>query len=510
MMWDCTARPGPWSRPLNFDLHVNWRGEPRVPFALYTKPDPIRTSRMACTSFPQFRSLPTELQRHVLHFCDEPTLYQLMQISVTRHEAKKVFWSNSNTWYCVDGGWLRYGAYTGETYRDLSFLAHVELVNISYDWLEPGDWIKSEHREEMQNKTVWYHNDDLYFAEATDQVLCGMEDNIRQFWQSLQDLCPRLTHVLISTVSRKPDPWDSPRIFLGKFGRLCPAGISVSVSLLQRYRYPGDPNYKARPQRNLWRLIHNEPDTEDQWEKVFTEWTPRIVLLPPKKFRGPVGAFQRVHYRRDRRMMQEQATELLLVDAIERHHFQGRHKPFGCLAPHCEAWFTAPGEYLLHSFDTGHYKSAIPPESFKSLFDEHSQRLHRLYGLDHYEPYEQDTKDRNSSRKTSSEVTHEDSCDEDQVMISELEAEELHYKDYFEKQVILDQREHDAMRAFLNQLQHDPLYVTLYKTNESRLLDSFLETLSLMREEDRTFRQGLGIFDVPPPDSQIIALQDGA
>ena len=238
------ARLGPWNEPLDFNLHVNWEGEPRIPFAIYVKPKSIHSKpHSACANFPQFRLLPVELQRHVIYFCDGPTLFQLMQIPVTRHEAKKLFWSDSRTWYCVDGLWLRRGGYTGGTDYDLRFLTYAEHVNICYDSLEPQRWIAARHLEEMVRKGLRY-TDDQYLTESTDEVQRGMEDAIRQFWQSLRDLCPRLTHTLISTRSRRWDPWDSPRKFLGRFLRLCPAGISVSLSLLQGDGDPGDPNYK--------------------------------------------------------------------------------------------------------------------------------------------------------------------------------------------------------------------------------------------------------------------------
>jgi hypothetical protein len=434
-----------------------------------------------------------------------------MQISVTRHEAKKLFWSNPDTWYCVDGCWLRHGGYAGETHRDLSFLAYVEHVNICYDWLEPRAWTKSQHLEEMDRNGLGYSNNNGYFTIATDQALRGMEDEIRRFWRLLQELCPRLTHVLISTRSRGREPWDSPVIFLGRFLRLCPTDISVSVSLLQGHDYPGDPNYRRRMERNLWRLIDNNTDMTgvvDQWEKVLTDWTPQIILLPPKNFRGPVGAFMRDHYRGNRRIMQDNATRLLLIDAIERHHFHEKHKPFICFAPDCEVWLKAPGEYLLHAIETGHGKSATPPENLKALFDEHGQKLHRLYRQDHYEPYDQDTKECDLLSRTPIETMNQKPCDKDQAMIYEMEEEELYYREYFEKQVLLDQREHDAMRAFLYQLQHDPLYATTKPENESETWCSYLEYLYHMREEDHMFRASNGIFESLPFDGHTTALQD--
>jgi len=95
-------------------------------------------------------------------------------------------------------------------------------------------------------------------------------------------------------------------------------------------------------------------------------------------------------------------------------------------------------------------------------------------------------------------------------MVAEMEAEELYYEDHFSRQVLLDQREHDTIRAFLHQLKHDPLYATEGAADRSGLWESYLGFLNGMREEDYEFRRGLGIFDFVPSHGRVTAAQDGS
>lgn len=498
------ARLGPWDKPLNSDLHINWEGEPQIPFALYVQLRSVLETHMACTPFPQFCLLPVELQRHILFFCDAPTLFQLMQSSSsTRHEAKKLFWSNPDTWYCIDGCWLHHGGYAGTTFEDLSSLIDVRRVNICFHNLEPRDWTKPKHRDEMDK--VPHDNDNEYILKATDEILQGIEDEIRQFWRLLQDLCPHLTHVLISTKARRRDPWDSPQSFLVRFLQLCPAGINVSVSLGQGPSYLSDPNSKSRMERSLWVLHDNTADLDgiaDQWEKLLTDWTPQIISLPPKKLQGPVGAFERTLYRLEQSYMRERATELLLIDAIERHHFHQKHEPFACSAPECTVSFNAPGEYFEHAIKTCHDRSMTLPENLKVLFDEHRAKLDRLYGQDDWEPLDQDTEvcdqsskrseeavnqdayDEGQSSKRSKEAVNKETCDEDQAMIFQMEEEIQYYAEDFQKRVLFDRRKDDAKRAFLHQLQHDPLCATSVPANESEIWYSYQECLEYREKKE--------------------------
>jgi hypothetical protein len=104
-------------------------------------------------------------------------------------------------------------------------------------------------------------------------------------------------------------------------------------------------------ERSLWQLNNNSTDltgTAHKWEKILTDWEPRIVLLPPKIFRGSVGAFQRCHYKFEHFCMQKRAAELLFTESVERRHFNSIYTPFVCFTSDCGAQFEKPGEYSLH------------------------------------------------------------------------------------------------------------------------------------------------------------------
>lgn len=102
-----------------------------VPFAHYVQPNTVGLEKL--TSFPLFPLLPRELQLHVIDYCSQATLYQLMQVSsITRDKAKQLFWSHQEARYRVDGEWLLTGGFTGHTYDATDFLANVQQVELHF------------------------------------------------------------------------------------------------------------------------------------------------------------------------------------------------------------------------------------------------------------------------------------------------------------------------------------------------------------------------------------------
>jgi hypothetical protein len=154
----------------------------------------------------------------------------------------KVFWSYPDTWYSLDSDCLRRGGYSGEAYHDPDVLAYIKHVEVNLSHMEPEEWTDApQHGGSDTDKNGLDNHGSV--RDTFDQVLRGILESIRRFWRVLLELCPCITHVLISTSSEKQDPWDSPTAFLADFNRACPADILVSVSLLQGHGDPGDPNY---------------------------------------------------------------------------------------------------------------------------------------------------------------------------------------------------------------------------------------------------------------------------
>jgi hypothetical protein len=344
----------PWTRPLNWNLHATFEGEPQIPFSLYIQLEPTRSS---CPALPKFRTLPTELQLRILHFCDSPTLFQLMQVSsAMRIEAKKIFWSFPEAWYWIKGGWLLAGGLPGHAHHAIDFLDHVEQVEVDFEDMDSfwEDWearIRRGHLEELV---------------APSQ---GVEDRTRDFWQTLQHRFPRVTNVVVSESNAQRVNESLPDD-LKMIVEMCPAGISVSASFLKNAA-----GCTRRLERSLWRLAGRDASIVGRWEKINPMWTRQSILLPHKDFRGPVGAYQSTHYKAHRYHLQYRAQQLLLIEAIERHHFHERQEPFKCFDPECEAQFGLPGEWTLHAIDSGHDDFAVPPDEFKASFDQHKKML---------------------------------------------------------------------------------------------------------------------------------------
>jgi hypothetical protein len=385
----------PWTRPLNWKLHTTIHGEPQIPFSHYIQLEPTQSS---CPALPRFRTLPAELQLHILSFCDSPTLFQLMQVSsVIRVEAKKLFWSYPDAWYWVEGNWLLAGGFSGCAHHAIDFLAHVEQVEVDFRDMDDlrRDWDAENRRG---------------YPGAPIPPSQGVEDQIRDFWQALQHRFPRVTNVVVSE-SRIRSINEALLKDLKMMVEMCPAGINASASFLRKVQ-----RLHKRLERSLWRQAGKDASIAHGWEKISPNWTRKSILLPPKEFRGPVGAYESIQYNDQRYDHQRTANRLLLIEAVERSHFHERHEPFNCYFPDCEARFVLPGEWTLHAIDSGHTYCDTPDE-FKALFDQHKKMLKQM--SEQYGP-------RNRIQENWGEEGSE--------------------------------KRRNAEQAFLYQLDHDPLY----------------------------------------------------
>ncbi|KAF1962013.1 hypothetical protein CC80DRAFT_589468 [Byssothecium circinans] len=359
MTWYRAIPKGFWQRPLNFDLHATTNGELRIPFARYIRPSESTCSPDA--AFPQFSNLPVELQLRVLQSCDSPTLSQLMQTSsFLRTEAKKLLFSDPEVWYCVDAKWLLEGGYPGDALHDMTFLAYVQRLDIHFHPMSHRTWMDAE----VVDTWDLY---DFYGEKAVAESAGGMNEHIHDFWRRLQHLFPNTTHVMLSE-DQQQEVDKFPPIMHKKVAQMCPPNISVSLSFLSQVKEDNGLRHESRLGRTLWQQVH-------EWEECPTQFQPRI-LLPPKVFYGPVGAYQNFVHKFSSVRRQQDAADVLAIMAIERHHFYGRKIHLYCSDPDCNACFEQPEEYTMHIIRTGHHYSA--PEPLKDLFSENEKRLERL------------------------------------------------------------------------------------------------------------------------------------
>lgn len=354
---------GNWKRPLDFSLHGTFYGELFSPFSSYVRQNSWSGSN---ESFGQYVNLPTELQLRILQSCDAATLFRLMHTSRNmRIEASKIFFSNSWVWYLVHADWLLKGGYPAYTKADLDLLACVEQLNVDFSWMHERTWMT------LEGSGRWIGTED----EAVATAHGGMDEQIRGFWETVQLRLPQLKHIILSdentrTERRPPALWK-------KVGQMCPASIDVSFYLLH-----GDDPYNGRSKRTWWRRVKNQTTTHDtsagyDW-KPCSELPELIVIPPYHEFRGPVGSYEHYCTKYADHNARRVATRMQRIASMERLHFHQTHKPFGCSALNCTAWFAQPEEYTTHAIETRHDGKDTLPEAFESAFVEQDERLKQL------------------------------------------------------------------------------------------------------------------------------------
>ncbi|KAJ4360978.1 uncharacterized protein N0V89_001547 [Didymosphaeria variabile] len=340
---------GNWEQPIDaniFGIRSTWQGELRIPFACHIH----QPSSTAPPNIPfhQFARLPAELQLRVLQFCDKPTLFRLMQTShLIRTEATKLFFSDPEAWYCVEGEWLEMGGHPSDGLHDIDFLPCIQRLHVEFNLMDEKTWT---------------------------------DGNIRNFWGRVQCLFPQAKNVMVGdeSIDSPPHPvgsstasWPPPELHR-RVCQLCPPDINVFVSILR-----GD----GRLKRTLWRRVTIQDDDNETQELDECQNHPGpSIIVPHKPFRGQVGICQYLWSQCWAIANKEKALRVLGLAAIERHHFHGRHEAFGCPAPNCDAWFGRPEEFTTHVIRTArrHDDSYVLLEPYQSLFADGEKTLEEL------------------------------------------------------------------------------------------------------------------------------------
>jgi hypothetical protein len=406
---------GPWTNKLDWDLHATHDGETYVPFRLYVQP---RDMHQPARNFLRFLQLPAELQIAIFRYCDSAVLFQLMRVSSgTRKEAEKLFWSCPDAWYQIHGSWLLAGGFSGHTYNALDFLARARQIEVEFGGLGP------------LSHNAWEDGVRQYAKRPPGPI---RDQQIYNFWQTLQWRFPCVTNVVLSGMSGEDAGIAPPADFI-TVAEKCPARIRVSVSCLQWVA-----GHPARATRTLWRPIYPQNSQSATWYAVTLHWTRQSVLPPPKKFSGPVGAFCHIQYYSSQTRYRFYASRLLRIQATEAYYLQDGPKPCICPMSGCGLQFELPGQWAAHAIDAGHDTDiTLPSKQLQTLFEDHSARIEGI----------------------------------EQACANAMAELQIAWGKEGSKQRA------DAEQAFLFQLQHDPLYTHEKVPEESSMWLDYLEKM---------------------------------
>jgi len=374
--------------------------------------------------FPHFLRLPLELQRHIFTFCDCASLFQLMHVSSTvRDEAKKLFWSESTTRYHVYGYWLFAGGHPAYSCHDPESLAYMQYIEVDFDPYTPPMFSGWE-----RGTLGWILQDERlptgYVAEQ-----------FAKFWKTLRSRFPSVIDVVLSTEFGSHTFGSPPPPELTKLAESCPEAISVSVSCL----LDAKPNSAWNQSRHIWqRIRHNS--SSSSWRLIDSAWTRQSISPPMKKFAGPVGSYISLAYNEQRFFLLSLARPFLMIQATVAYYLHFRPGPFVCPITGCGQEFKDPSHWVAHFIEVDHNaKELCPPpcEQLQDLFKLHDASLARLDQRNHYT----------------------------WAIMQAAWGEE-------------GTQEHDEMkRAFLQQLQDDPLYAGEEVPEESSLWRTYQKSL---------------------------------
>ncbi|KAF1959626.1 hypothetical protein CC80DRAFT_590831 [Byssothecium circinans] len=354
----------PWTKPLNWSLQMTPDGEERIPFHSYVQSNTVQPhSSSQTSSFPDFNQLPVELQLRILAFCSAPTLYQIMRTPMLRTEAAKLFWADPNTYYLIEAHWLFGGGHSGYTCYDLSFMAYAQNVEIEYD-------VSSDDK----------------IGPITDDVLELDYEKAREFWKTFQTRFPRAKRVVVNqnweSLSIRQHDDEPVACCLKVLIETCPVEINVLAFVLVEVS-SGGCKRTALPVANNWHRVLYQLAEDGGWVKVTASGFERkTILMPPKKFHGPVGEFEGLKYECGRIQLQEMGLGALAIEALDRHYFDKEDpEPFHCPVSGCDVYFEKAGQWTQHAAEAHStdliVKSRfdILPNALQPIFEERKNNL---------------------------------------------------------------------------------------------------------------------------------------
>jgi hypothetical protein len=131
----------------------------------------------------------------------------------------------------------------------------------------------------------------------------------------------------------------------------CPAGITVAAIVMEVNNSSVSTDTPLPPTKMRQRWLY-QLAAGGSWTKSHERWGNTTVFPPTKGFKGPVGEFQSLLYRRERHAYQRWGLWPLIIEALDRHHFdKGRNRPFTCPVPDCNTYIARAGAWSIHAVE---------------------------------------------------------------------------------------------------------------------------------------------------------------
>ncbi|KAJ0422975.1 hypothetical protein BJY00DRAFT_310576 [Aspergillus carlsbadensis] len=249
----------------DLDLCLDIAGVPVTPFHYFVYPStatvpPVRNA----ASFPRFTQLPLEIQSEIVHWCDLPTLFQLIHTSSRiRAISTKAFYRRLSQLWCYIEVTRpnRHDAIpqlTGRAFHCPEFARHITKLELSF---RMSYWEMLSHSPNYnapeKARMLWKWTQDL-FPSVREVVLSGVMDDI----------------LVGGTPPTAPDrrrnsPYNSIEVVL----REAPPHISALIALADRFGNP----------YQLWDWTGETERDGKAWVLLESSWTPKRVIIPARK-----------------------------------------------------------------------------------------------------------------------------------------------------------------------------------------------------------------------------------
>jgi hypothetical protein len=210
------------------------------------------------------------------------------------------------------------------------------------------------------------------------------------FWASLKDKFSNVEKVILNYNEERVS-WDEELfpLALQLLLRACPQGIESSLLFLGKEPKPHLQAGTADWRTGAWHRYSFQLSGDGEWHRSEPNNFRQTILMPPKQFNGPFGRYNELKYQCYHKIpLQRFGLWSLMVEALDRHHFDqhhfdlGRNASFACPLSSCTDSFPQAGEWTVHAVKKQYQErkrllEILPDSSIGARLKERSQALDR-------------------------------------------------------------------------------------------------------------------------------------
>lgn len=161
----------------------------------------------------------------------------------------------------------------------------------------------------------------------------------------------------------------------------CPIDLEISAFVPVEVGRGGGERTAPPVAKNCHRVFYRLADNGEWRETTSSGFERKTVVMPSKRFYGPVGEFKELLHEQERIQSHLLGLGAVAIEALDRHYFGKENpEPFHCPVSGCDVYFEKAGQCTQHAAETHRVDMFIArpkmlPRALQHEFEERKNNL---------------------------------------------------------------------------------------------------------------------------------------